>query len=223
MSDPLQDVNTQAATATGVAQTDAAGNTLRGRGGDLIGRDRGAARMLHFEPLRGPALQVSPQGASSSVEGWVVMLSNLSPETTETDVRMLLADVDPTSDLMGGNNGGGDEKNDDNNNGTGFISDLRMNPAAASCGCVGHCFVKVPRLEFAYLIQKLNGRSFVDDLPVRVDFVFAVPTASSENGEQQEQPVKGLAGRGQRDRDAADGDGAAVKPSEAKREFSEVQ
>ena len=151
---------------------DAAGHTLRGRGGDAVGQDRGTERGGVFETVAaatGRALPDNGKGALASVEGWVLMLSNLSPSATDNDVKLLLSDVDPTDPLSAtaGDANGSSAKS--------FIADFRMNPAAATCACNGHAFVKVATLDHAYLVQSLNGTKFVDDMPLRVDFAFAVP------------------------------------------------
>jgi hypothetical protein len=177
---------------------DLQGNVVRGRAGNLMGVDRGPLRGGLFEAIDPRAFDSSPQGASSSIQGWVLMISNLSPTTTEADLRLFLSDVDPTENMFGdgtgnsnnNNNNDGNNNNANNNNAdptsqaAKFISELKMNMSAKNVNCLGHAFVKTPKLEWAYRIQQLNGREFVDDLPVSVDFAFRVPpppTASDEN------------------------------------------
>lgn len=149
---------------------DLQGNLVRGRAGNLMGMDRGPQRGGVFEGIAPHQFEASPQGASSSVEGWVMMISNLSANTTENDIRLFLSDVDPTGSCLDET-----ENNESGHQDLKFISDLKMNMSATHVACLGHAFVKTPKLEWAYEMQSLNGVEFVDDLPVSIDFAFQVP------------------------------------------------
>ena len=188
------------------------GNVVRGRAGNLMGMDRGPQRGGVFESLDPRAFEASPQGASSSVQGWVMMISNLSPNTTQNDLEMFLSDVDPTTSMLDDNNNNGEENNNTNDptlQGQKFICDVRMNMSAENVCCLGHAFVKTPKLEWAHLIQTLNGRPFVDDMEVEVDFAFKVPSNNNNNNDDDNNKFSGAV----RDRVEGNGDDG-VGPSQ---------
>lgn len=195
---------------------DLQGNVVRGRAGNLMGMDRGPQRGGVFEGIAPHNFEASPQGASSSVEGWVMMIGNLSPNTTENDIRLFLSDVDPTGSCLdeGDNNENNNNNQQDSN--LKFVADLKMNMSAANVACLGHAFVKTPKLEWAYKMQSLNGVEFVDELPVSIDFAFRVPPPppqnQNQNQQQSDQQSVAVTG-GQRDRgNQDDGFGPDAKP-----------
>lgn len=119
-----------------------------------VSRPRHGTRGGVFDALS--TVGLPPGDAAPSVEGWVVLVSNLSLDVTEGDLK------DAFVPLRG-------------------KPMVRMNPSAATCGCPGHAFVQFDDKDSALeAIARLHGQPLngaqQGGLPLSVAFAFQVPS-----------------------------------------------
>lgn len=97
---------------------------------------------------------LAPGHPAPSVEGWVVLLTNLAPNVKEDDVKDLV-------------------------NGFQDLPVVRMNPSAQTCMCVGHAFVEFANFDSAkQAIAQLQGSLFFGRA-INLGFAFLVPSAGA--------------------------------------------
>lgn len=138
---------------------DAAGNVLRGKGGDTTTKRKGGIRGGVFEALpideNDPLLR-QPGAPQKSVEGWVLFVANLSPNVREDDLRDLF-------------------------NECGAVRGVRVECSTRDCVCAGHALVQYSTYESALQAsQKLHGQEFMGQ-PISVSFAFVVPQPAADD------------------------------------------
>jgi hypothetical protein len=145
-------------------QTDKFGAVLTGKGGDNIGVRRVGKRGGAFEALTTLPGQV-PGEPARSIEGWVLLVSGLSPETREEDVANLLAPF-------------------------GEIRRIVMNLGALTSCCVGHCFVEFATVEECVRVAtECTGKPFLSSPAIVVSNAFVVPQPEPERDDEAEVDV----------------------------------
>lgn len=135
------------------------GAVLVGKGGDTIGVRRVGKRGGAFDALSTLEGQV-PGDAARSIEGWVLFVSGLAPETAEMDLLNLFAAY-------------------------GTVMNVRMNLASRESLCVGHALIEYgSTAECVSAIAGCSGKAFLSSPQILVSNAFVVPEVVVETEEE---------------------------------------